>query len=273
MLPKRRCAVLCGCAITSALPLTLMARSAQALSFRFDFDRKVPDDFQAAAQEAADVWSSVLKDDVVVDLRIEYTDLSSFGPVLGGAQPGKVKVKYEDYVDALFRDATSANDLSALNSLPLSSEGRQIVQSFQPGSQASKGDLKSETFAFLIDGQFGNGSSRSGPSFVDDNRSANNKNVLLTRAQARALGLDKGNRKLDGLIKLNSDVEWDMDRRDGVDADRYDAVSVLQHEIGHALGVVVKRDGAGRGTYLVETCLELGEDVCHCGLKLGRAVL
>ena len=232
--------------VAIALPITLplaIQQPGQALSFRFDFDRQVPNDFQAVALEAGDAWSALLKDDVVVDLRIEYEDLSSSGNILAGVQPSKVKVKYEDYVGALFNDAISPTDLSAVNSLPLSSEGRQIAQSFQLGSEAPKKDkLKSESFAFLLDDRFGKGQSKQSfdGSFIDGNRSANNKNLLLTKPQARALGIDKNSatRGLDAVIKINSSVNWDTDRRDGVDSDRYDASSVLQHEIGHALGFV-----------------------------------
>lgn len=230
--------------VTTAVPLAMVVQCpARALSFRFDFDRNVPDDFRAATQEAGNAWSSVLKDDVIVDLKIEYKDLSPSGAVLGGARPGRVKVKYEDYVEAIFRDAVSANDLSAINSLPLSSEGRQAAQAFQLGAKVPS-DLKSKSFDFLLDGRFGNGSNRQ--PFVDSDGSDNNKSVSLTRAQARALGLGKsGERKLDGLVQLNNKVEWDTNRRDGVSSDRYDATSVLLHEIGHVLGVVSGVDALG----------------------------
>ena len=234
-------------ALAVGLPLALVPQPpAQALSFRLDFGRDVPDDFQAVARDAADRWSAVLKDDVVVDLKIEYGDLSDSGAVLGGAQPGKVKVKYEDYVNALYQDSVSTTDLSALSSLPLSSEGREILQSSPSPEASKKTELKSEEFAFLMDGRFGRGQDKNA-SFIDNNGSANNKNVLLTKAQAKALGLaeNKGKKGLDGLIKINSIVDWDTDRGDGIAGDRYDASSVLQHEIGHVLGIVSGVDALG----------------------------
>ena len=245
--PLSRVSAILPTALAVGLPLTLISQSpASALTFRLDFDRSVPDDFQVAAREAADMWSAVLKDDVVVDLKIEYGDLSSAGAVLGGAQPGKVKVKYEDYVDALYQDSISATDLSAVSSLPLSSEGREFLQSSPSVAASKKAKLKSEEFAFLMDGRFGRGRDK-GASFIDNNGSANNKNVLLTKAQAKALGLaeNKGKKGLDGLIKLNSSVDWDTNRRDGIAGDRYDASSVLQHEIAHVLGVVSGVDSLG----------------------------
>ncbi|MEO0887716.1 MAG: NF038122 family metalloprotease [Cyanobacteria bacterium J06648_10] len=228
-----------------AVPIGLLAASpANAVSFRFDFGRNVSDEFQFAAQAAADSWSSVLKDETVVDLRIEYTDLSSVGgSVLGGVQPGKVKVKYEDYVNALFRDAISTNDFKGLDSLQLSAKGREAIQDFQAGDlDAGKSDLDSKRFSFLMDGQFSKRGWEQGgsqPDFIDNNDNDNNKSVLLTRAQAKALKLTESKeRGLDAIIKLNSAVEWDFNQKDGIEGDRYDLTSVLQHEIGHALGIV-----------------------------------
>ncbi|MEL7356652.1 MAG: NF038122 family metalloprotease [Cyanobacteria bacterium J06560_6] len=228
-----------------AVPIGLLAASpANAVSFRFDFGRNVSDEFQFAAQAAADSWSSVLKDETVVDLRIEYTDLSSVGgSVLGGVQPGKVKVKYEDYVNALFRDAISTNDFKGLDSLQLSAKGREAIQDFQAGDlDARKSNLESKRFSFLMDGQFSKRGWEQGgsqPDFIDNNDNDNNKSVLLTRAQAKALKLTESKeRGLDAIIKLNSAVEWDFNQKDGIEGDRYDLTSVLQHEIGHALGIV-----------------------------------
>ncbi len=237
-------------ALALALPgaLTLQP-AAQALSFRFDFAGNPSEEFQTAAREAADLWSSVLKDNVTVDLRIEYGDLSSVDSVLGGALPGKVQVDYDQYVSALLRDSVSSNDFLALNNLQLSSQDYELIQEFQAGAfNTQKGDLKvnSNKFAFLMDGQFSrspnSGSSNSNrenqPDFIDRNGNGNNRTVLLTNAQARALGLvDTQQKALDSIIKINSGINWDFSRKDGVDSDKYDLSSVLQHEIGHALGV------------------------------------
>ena len=118
-----------------ALPTALaISTSAQALNFQLGFGPNASSDFQAAANEAAEAWSSVLTDNVTVNLNLEYTDLSEAGGVLGGAQPGKIKIKYEDYVSALFKDAISSEDFLSVNSLPLSAKGREQIQLFQAGS-------------------------------------------------------------------------------------------------------------------------------------------
>ncbi|MEL7521845.1 MAG: hypothetical protein AAGJ80_09560, partial [Cyanobacteria bacterium J06553_1] len=91
-------------AVPLAIPLALAPQTAaQAVTFNFDFTRAVSEELQLATREAADAWSPLLKDDAIVKLRVDYSDLSAAGSVLGGVQPGKVKVKYEDYVDALFQ--------------------------------------------------------------------------------------------------------------------------------------------------------------------------
>ena len=215
---------------------------AGGLTFQFDFDNQVPEALRAATYYAADSWSSILKDDIVLRLRIESVDLSEYGDLLGGARPGRVTVKYEDYVDALFEDITSNTDLSSVNSLQLSAKGREDLQAYQAGEiEADQVKLDSKEFAFLMDGQFANGRSKgnSQPDFVDSNGNNNNKKVQLTRAQAKALGLiENKTNKLDALVSINSSVDWDFDPTDGISRDRYDVVTVLQHEIGHALGIV-----------------------------------
>ncbi|MEO1394337.1 MAG: NF038122 family metalloprotease [Cyanobacteria bacterium J06634_5] len=234
-------------AIPLAIPLALAPQTAaQAVTFNFDFTRAVSEELQLATREAADAWSPLLKDDAIVKLRVDYSDLSAAGSVLGGVQPGKVKVKYEDYVDALFQDAISSNDFLGVSSLQLSTKGREAFQEYQVGNlDLNSAKLESKQFAFLMDGQFaqGNGKGRN-PSeplanFLDNNGNNNNKNVQLTRAQAKALGLLKDTKnRLDAVITLNSNANWDFDRSDGIAADRYDPVTVMKHEIGHALGIV-----------------------------------
>ncbi|MEM6597021.1 MAG: NF038122 family metalloprotease [Cyanobacteria bacterium P01_C01_bin.69] len=238
---KSSCSVILPLVV--ALPTALaISTSAQALNFQLGFGPNASSDFQAAANEAAEAWSSVLTDNVTVNLNLEYTDLSEAGGVLGGAQPGKIKIKYEDYVSALFKDAISSEDFLSVNSLPLSAKGREQIQLFQAGSiNLDKVKLESKEFAFLMDGQFAKGGNRYSPQpdFVDSNGNDNNKNVLLTRAQAKALDLlDANSKGLDGLIKINSNAVWDTDRSDGISEGHYDIASVLQHEIGHALGAV-----------------------------------
>ncbi|MEL6606085.1 MAG: NF038122 family metalloprotease [Cyanobacteria bacterium J06614_10] len=235
-----------GVAVPLAVPLVFLPQSAaQALTFNFDFGRGVPQELQTAAQEAADLWSPLLKDDISVKLKVDYSDLSDAGSVLGGVQPAKVKVKYEDYVDALFEDVVSTNDIRGISSMPLSADGREVLYEYQQGDfDRGEAKLESKEFGFLMDGQFANGSNGKGnrgsrPDFLDNNGNDNNKHIQLTRANAKALSLLKSNESaLDALITINSNVNWDFNRSDGIERDRFDLVTVMQHEIGHALGIV-----------------------------------
>jgi len=259
-----------GVAAALALPIVSgLQAPAQAVSFRFDFGRNVSSEFRSAAKEAGDAWSSVLKDDTVVELRLEYEDLSNIGgDILGGAQPGRVTVNYDQYVNALFQDAVSSNDYAGINSLQFSSSDRDSLQAFQQGYQkASKINLKSKEFEFVTNDKFVPGSTSiadygSSNTYDDDdddddddqrsdrsdlhydaNSSNNNRKVSLTRAQAKALGIERPKQRgLDAVIKINSSVDWDVNRQDGVDSNQYDLSSVLQHEIGHALGIVSSVD-------------------------------
>ncbi|MEO1386371.1 MAG: NF038122 family metalloprotease [Cyanobacteria bacterium J06634_6] len=306
-------------ALVLSVPLVAVSQSsAWALSFRFNFDGNASDEFQSAVRDAGETWSSLLKDDVVVDLYIRYTDLSAIGgDILGGAQPGKTKVDYAEYVNAAFKDVVSSDDYFGVNSLQLNAGGQQQVQQakWENTNLYSNAGLSEQNFSFLSDKRFsnpnsgadgpsqGNGSPPSGiywregysydghyypayyirleeggyksyyenvdeeyeiiddyyrnyqrsyegsghsqPSsqtsegYVDDNSSNNNRNVSLTKAQAKALGLLSPQESgLDGVISINSSVNWDLDQDDGIDRDKYDVATVLQHEIGHVLGLV-----------------------------------
>lgn len=219
---------------------------AQAVSFRFDFGRNVSSEFRSAAIEAGNAWSSVLKDDTVVELRLEYQDLSSIGgDILGGAQPGRVTVSYDQYVNALFQDAVSSNDYAGINSLQLSADDRVNLQSFQRGyRRAGQIKLDSTEFEFATDEKFVASEALNGSSlYTDANGSNNNRKVSLTRAQAKALGIERPSKRgLDAIIKINSSADWDTNQQDGLDSNKYDLSSVLQHEIGHALGMVSSVD-------------------------------
>ena len=126
-------------AIAIALPVASgLQSSAKAVSFRFDFGRNVSSEFRSAAVEAGNAWSSVLKDDTVVELRLEYEDLSAIGgDILGGAQPGRVSVSYNRYVNALFKDAVSSYDYAVINSLQFSYSDQARLHSFQRGQRSA----------------------------------------------------------------------------------------------------------------------------------------
>lgn len=73
--------------------------------------------------------------------------------------------------------------------------------------------------------------------YVDNNSNANNQRIELTRANAKALRLVDGDDvSADASISFNSLIDFDFDRSDGIDAQKFDFVGVAIHEIGHVLG-------------------------------------
>lgn len=119
-------------------------------------------------------------------------------------------------------------------------------------------DFKSDKFAMLATNNdlvaydhLEEDLSKNKDKLLDDNGNDNNKKIWLTRANAKAIGLLKGDDDaFDAEIAINSvilgesspEAIWDFSRvyndAAGVDATKYDFLSVAQHEIGHALGFV-----------------------------------
>lgn len=161
----------------------------------------------AGFNEAAAIWSSLLVDPVQVNLEI------AFGPldpgVLGSTGSAHLSDLYGNVANALAADATTLFDLSSVSSLPTSS-----------------------ALSFLTN-------STDGTLVLDNNGSANNFALDLTRANARALGLVAASDSAsDGSISFSTGFAWDFDASDGITPGTFDFVGVAAHEIGHALGFV-----------------------------------
>lgn len=72
-------------------------------------------------------------------------------------------------------------------------------------------------------------------------RAANNNTLLLSTAVVRAVGgeatyLADNPDRLDGTIFFNSNGNYDFDASNGLEANKTDFLSVVLHEMGHALG-------------------------------------
>jgi hypothetical protein len=189
--------------------------------------------------QAAATWSSYLKDNVALNIQVEYDALPD--PVIGGVQPAMVKVNYKDVLNALFSDRSSELDWGVLNALQLDSKDRDMLTQYGAGKlDPSQIKFGSKDFALLMDGRFQQAAkSGNGESYLDENGSDNNKKIWMTRANAKALGLIKANdSKLDAVIRISNTVNWDFDRSDGIASDAFDFLTVAQHELGHALGFV-----------------------------------
>jgi len=158
-------------------------------------------------QQAADFWSSQFNDDIEVNLTLGFSNLG--GNVLGQAGSTANLYQYSDFSTAIIADSLSAADASFSSSLPSGND-----------------------FSVYI-----NRTNESFNAFVDNDGGANNTQVRLSNANAKALGLISGTQGgQDATITFNSAFNFDFDPSDGIGAGQQDFVGVAIHEIGHALG-------------------------------------
>ncbi|AFY39735.1 Hemolysin-type calcium-binding region [[Leptolyngbya] sp. PCC 7376] len=197
-------------------------------AFNLTYDLNVTLEQRLAFEMAARIWATLLQDDVEINLHIGAIDGLNGNEAVGGAVPIFHEVNYGVYQEYLANDATSEQDDS-------------VVDALQEGN----------TVDVLIDAD-GDGTSE----VVDGNTT-----IMLTRAQAKALGmedellLDNGSTwdrdvlenpdALDGYIVINNSYDWsyDLTREDDVEEGQLDFLTMALHEIGHSLGFVSGLDG------------------------------
>ncbi|MEM6451907.1 MAG: NF038122 family metalloprotease, partial [Cyanobacteria bacterium P01_D01_bin.105] len=199
------------------------------VKFGFTYDPSISLEQRVGFELAAMIWSSYLTDEVTINLHIgSSSSLGEEGQAVGGAIPIFHEQHYGIYQEYLEADATSDIDESA-------------VEHLQAGN----------TVDFLVNGQLVDG----------------NTNILLTSAQAKALGMDEAltldnggtwdrdlvdDNALDGYILVSNAFEWNYDYTRSGDAPEgtLDFMSMALHEIGHQLGFVSGLDGSLDLTHL-----------------------
>lgn len=197
----------------ATVTLLLLAAPSAAIDFNFVEQPGMPQEVVDGFVRAGGLWQNLLDDDITVNLSIGFELLSP--GVLGSTGSNRIAVTYTQFVNALGAQVQSADDTSAGQSL-------QAVPAFQM--------LINRT----SDNPAGSGSAQT---FLDDNGSANNSTVRLTRANAKALGLlDATASGSDASITFSSAFNWDFEPDDGIDANHFNFVFVAAHEIGHMLG-------------------------------------
>jgi hypothetical protein len=161
---------------------------------------------------AADRWKSIYKDPVTVRVNIDFPAL---GPsILGQANSAQNVYSYSAYRSALSNDASSVDDAVGLSSLEVG-----------PNFTLRRRNVDSPA------------------TFVTNNSGNIASNVVVNRANARALGLVSNlDTASDAEIHFSSAFNWDFDPTDGISPGLYDFVGVATHELGHAMGFVSSVD-------------------------------
>jgi len=191
------------------------------VQFDFSYDTNIGQEQRIGFEMAAAIWSSFLTDDVTVKLRIGATSGLDNEDAVGGAIPILHNQNYGVFNAYYEQDASSDTD-------------RQAIGSLQKGN----------TVDLLVDNEVIDG----------------NSDIVLTSAQAKALGMSEAisldnetvwNRNLvdtdalDGYIVVNNSFDWSYDftRNGNAHEESLDFLSMALHEIGHNLGFVSGLDG------------------------------
>jgi hypothetical protein len=215
-------------ALSAAVLLTAAALpSAQALSFVFnDAAGTMSAEQLAALQQAGSFWSSKLSDNVTVTINVSFQSLGA--NILGSTLSSEVFVSYSAVRSGLLNDRKSSLDTSATGSLAAGS-GFSFM--------ATQGD---------------------GSSLFDNNGTANNTQMLITTANAKAIGLNvNGADQPDATMNFSTDFAFSYTRVGGTPSNKVDFITVAEHEIGHALGFV-------SGVDFIDGCLSTP---ASCGLS------
>jgi len=189
--------------------------------FNFQFTAGTSLQAQQGFISAASLWSNLLADDVTINLTVGFNPLGS--NILGQAQSAQQTYSYSTFRQGLVNDISSGFDATATASL-------------------STGN----SFGMLLNRTANNpNGSASATPYLDNDGDANNTQVRITTAEAKAIGLSTQQQTLtgcigtcDGFIQFNSQFAFDFNPNDGVSANAYDFVGVAAHEIGHTLGFI-----------------------------------
>lgn len=161
---------------------------------------------------AGSIWSGILKDRVTINIEVDYDPLLSS---IGGASGGGRDFAYSTVKDGLVADATSPMDMMTSTKLQA---GPMLAMRINDTTMA----VPPPGAGFL-------------PHF-DDDGSANNERMWISRANAKALGImSRHHVGSDGKLTFG-DEEFDFEHVGGIAPGTKDFTGVALHEIGHLLG-------------------------------------
>ena len=214
-----------GKIVSAALAATAMLAAATpanaALTFNFTFLASSTAQANQGFIDAGARWSSLFSDNVTINLTVGTAALGT--GILASTGSARFLTTYAATRAAMVADATSANDAVAVANLTAGSSFGMLINRTSDNP---------------------NGSGSATP-YLDNNGSANNSQIRMTSANAKALGFASagsivGNcaSACDGSITFGNSFTWDYDPSDGITAGAYDFVGIATHEIGHALGFI-----------------------------------
>ena len=192
------------------------------VSFNLTFDLNVNLEQRIGFALAAALYEKLFVDSTTINLHIGATDKLDNDKAVGGAIPIFHEVHYGVYQQYLALDTSSEQDQSVLTALQ-----------------------KGNTVDFWIDEQLIDG----------------NTTIMLTRAQAKALGMTEAlaledgsiwtrdmvqdQDALDGYIVVNNSYDWSYDftRQAETEPNTLDFLTMALHELGHSVGFVSGLDG------------------------------
>ncbi len=170
---------------------------------------------EAGFQKAATFWETLFTDDITVNLDVGFNSLAP--GVLGQASTALVSTNYTNVRNAMIADVTSNFDFIATNNLAANSTFDTFI------NQTSDSP---------------NGTFNAAP-YLDSDGGANNSNIFMSLANARALGIFSAqDTNVDGIISFSNNHAWDFDDGDGISSGTLDFVGAAIHEIGHTLGFI-----------------------------------
>jgi len=163
---------------------------------------------------AGEIWSQYLTDEVSLSIHVEMLDLPDYA--LGGATPAFVaNQNYDEFLGKVEDDILSGEDAISFANL-------------QPGISYDR--------------------------MLDSSIDQGNEHIMLTNANAKALGIEASQDygSLDVAIQIDSNAPWSYDflRNNSPDPNQYDFLSVAMHEIGHGLGFI---SGVDTNSYIANS--------------------
>jgi len=194
----------------------LLSSAAGAVTFNFTGKPNTPQSIISQFEAAGDVWENVLVDNITINVNVGYVPMSE--GVLGGNLSTFVRTSYSNFKTAL--ESQTGFQGSSI-SLPPGDSLNMLI------------NLTTDVAGATV--------------WYDSDDDANNKNIRMPRANAKALGLVPGNSAtIDCDIDFNDQFNWDFNDNDGITtifnldgsvAEEYFSFkTVAVHELGHCLG-------------------------------------